>query len=153
MPETQGGFDGGPVDMFVVMHELGRALVVEPYWATAAGIETLRLVAAKGSDMANMLLERAARGEIRLSVAFNEPHARYDLFDLRTTATATASADCFALSGTKSMVQHGAQADCWIVPARIDCVIRGSWTGVLREAGPVGVQRRGGVGFFTLAVD
>src|SRR5258708_31108649 len=42
-PEAQGGFDGGPVDMLVVMQELGRALVVEPYWATAVGIEALRL--------------------------------------------------------------------------------------------------------------
>jgi len=43
VPEAQGGFNGGPVDMLVVMQELGRALVVEPYWATAVGIEALRL--------------------------------------------------------------------------------------------------------------
>jgi alkylation response protein AidB-like acyl-CoA dehydrogenase len=112
VPEAQGGFDGGAVDMLVVMQELGRAQVVEPCWATAAGIEALRLASM------NDLLERAARGELRLSVAFNEPHARYDLFDLRTTARA--HGDRFTLDGVKSMVQHGAQADYWIVPARID---------------------------------
>ncbi|WP_321801216.1 acyl-CoA dehydrogenase [Caballeronia sp. J97] len=112
VPEAQGGFDGGPVDMLVVMQELGRALVVEPYWATAVGIEALRLGAHAGD-----LLERAGRGEIRLAVAFNEAHARYDLFDLRTTATG--EGDRFTLEGTKSMVQHGAQADYWIVPARV----------------------------------
>ncbi|MFM0323089.1 acyl-CoA dehydrogenase family protein [Caballeronia glebae] len=113
VPEAQGGFDGGPVDMLVVMQELGRALVVEPYWATAVGIEALRLCADAGD-----LLERAGRGEIPLAVAFNEPHARHDLFDLRTTATA--DGDRFTLEGTKSMVQHGAQADYWIVPARLN---------------------------------
>jgi alkylation response protein AidB-like acyl-CoA dehydrogenase len=118
VPEAHGGFDGGPVDMLVVMQELGRALVVEPYWATAAGIEALRLGAHKGSAIAGELLERAARGEIRLSVAFHEPHARYDLFDLRTIASG--EGERFTLAGTKSMVQHGAQADYWIVPVRVE---------------------------------
>ncbi|MFP3559908.1 acyl-CoA dehydrogenase family protein, partial [Paraburkholderia sp. SIMBA_049] len=43
VPDAQGGFGGGPVDMLVAMQELGRALVVEPYWATAVGIEALRI--------------------------------------------------------------------------------------------------------------
>jgi alkylation response protein AidB-like acyl-CoA dehydrogenase len=45
VPEEQGGFNGTPVDMLVVMQELGRALVVEPYWATAVGIELCALLA------------------------------------------------------------------------------------------------------------
>jgi len=31
--EEDGGFDGGPIDMMVVMERLGRGLVVEPYLA------------------------------------------------------------------------------------------------------------------------
>lgn len=118
VPEAQGGFDGGPVDMLVVMQELGRALVVEPVWSTLTGIEGLRLAASQGSELAGKLLERAATGDVRLTVAFNEPHARYDLFDLRTTATGTG--DACTIQGVKSIVQHGAQADYWIVPARVD---------------------------------
>ncbi|WP_244825466.1 acyl-CoA dehydrogenase family protein [Caballeronia sp. TF1N1] len=114
VPEAQGGFDGGPVDMLVVMQELGRALVVEPYWATAVGIEALRLAA---SAEQGELLERAGRGELRMALAFNEPHARYDLFDLRTTASK--QGERHTLDGRKSVVQHGAQADYWIVPARL----------------------------------
>ncbi len=34
--------------------------------------------------------------------------------------TARAEGDAFALTGEKSIVQHGAQADHWIVPARLD---------------------------------
>ena len=75
VPEAQGGFNGSPVDMLVVMQELGRALVIEPYWATAVGIEALRLAGTGEGDDAH-LLERAAAGEIRLAVAFHEPSAR-----------------------------------------------------------------------------
>ncbi|MDH6148444.1 MULTISPECIES: acyl-CoA dehydrogenase family protein [Paraburkholderia] len=117
VPETQGGFNGGPIDMLLVMAELGRALVVEPFWATAVGIEALRLAGTgDGEDAA--LLERAAQGEARLAVAFHEPHARYDLFEVATTASGQGAQH--TLSGTKSVVLHGAQADHWIVPARLD---------------------------------
>ncbi|AXE98971.1 acyl-CoA dehydrogenase family protein [Paraburkholderia hospita] len=117
VPEAQGGFDGGTVDMLVVMQELGRAIVVEPYWSTTVGIEALKLSGTGDGDDA-ALLERAAQGESKLAVAFHEPDARYDLFSIETTATR--QGDGYALSGTKSVVQHGAQADYWIVPARLD---------------------------------
>jgi len=117
VPEAQGGFNGGPIDMLVVMQELGRALVVEPYWATAVGIEALRLAGSDQGEDAS-LLERAGQGEIKLAVAFHEPHARYDLFAVETSASGQGEQQ--TLSGTKSVVQHGAQADHWIVPARLN---------------------------------
>jgi alkylation response protein AidB-like acyl-CoA dehydrogenase len=116
VPSEQGGFDGTPFDMLIVMQQLGRALVVEPYWATAVGVEALKLAGASQPDNAQ-LLERVASGDVRLAVAFHEPDARYDLFSLATTATETGNG--FAIAGTKSVVQHGAQADYWIVPARL----------------------------------
>ncbi|MFL9868271.1 acyl-CoA dehydrogenase [Paraburkholderia fungorum] len=117
VPEAQGGFNGSPIDMLVVMQELGRALVVEPYWATAVGVEALRLAGTEQGEDAS-LLERAAQGEIKLAVAFHEPHARYDLFEVETVANA--QGDQQTLTGTKSVVLHGAQADYWIVPARLN---------------------------------
>jgi alkylation response protein AidB-like acyl-CoA dehydrogenase len=117
VPEAQGGFNGGPIDMLVVMQELGRALVVEPYWATAVGIEALRL-AGTGEGEDASLLERAAQGELKLAVAFHEPHARYELFEVKTTASGQGEQP--TLTGTKSLVLHGARADAWIVPARLN---------------------------------
>ncbi|NPT62054.1 acyl-CoA dehydrogenase family protein [Paraburkholderia elongata] len=117
VPEAQGGFNGSPIDMLVVMQELGRALVVEPYWATAVGVEALRL-AGTGQGEDASLLERAAQGEIKLAVAFHEPHARYDLFEVETAVNG--QGDQLTLTGTKSVVLHGAQADYWIVPARLN---------------------------------
>ncbi|CAE6808930.1 L-prolyl-[peptidyl-carrier protein] dehydrogenase [Paraburkholderia domus] len=117
VPEAQGGFNGSPIDMLVVMQELGRALVIEPYWATAVGVEALR-IAGTGEGEDASLLERAAQGEIKLAVAFHEPRARYDLFEVETVANG--QGDQQTLTGTKSVVLHGAQADYWIVPARLN---------------------------------
>ena len=116
VPGEQGGFDGAPFDMLVVMQELGRSLVIEPYWATVVGVEALKLAGSSTAENAG-LLERVASGEVKLAVAFHEPEARYDLFSLETQAKETG--DGFALTGVKSVVQHGAQADYWIVAARL----------------------------------
>ena len=43
VPEEQGGFNGSAVDMMVVMQELGRGIVVEPYFATVLGAQFLKL--------------------------------------------------------------------------------------------------------------
>jgi alkylation response protein AidB-like acyl-CoA dehydrogenase len=39
IPEAQGGFNGSAIDMLVVMQELGRGIVIEPYFATVLGAE------------------------------------------------------------------------------------------------------------------
>jgi alkylation response protein AidB-like acyl-CoA dehydrogenase len=111
IPEAQGGFDGNAIDMSVVMNEIGRGLVVEPYLATVMGAEFLKR--AGGHDD---LLEQVAGGELKLACALGERQARHDLFDIVTTASATA--DGFVLNGTKTVVIHGGQAGMLIVSAR-----------------------------------
>jgi len=114
VPEEQGGFNGSAVDMMVVMHELGRGLVVEPYFATVLGIEFLKQ-SGKGDEYAD-LLGQVAGGSAKLACALGEKQARYDLFDIATTARADGAG--FVLNGTKTVVLHGAQADHLIVSAR-----------------------------------
>jgi len=111
VPEEQGGFNGSAVDMMVVMHEIGRGLVVEPYFATVLGAEFLKQ--GGGHDG---LLEQVAGGEIRLACALGEKQARHDLFDI--TVTAKADGEGYVLNGTKTVVIHGGQADYLIVSAR-----------------------------------
>lgn len=115
VPEAQGGFAGGPFDLLVVMQELGRTLVVEPYWATAVGVEALRLA---GNERYAQVLTAVAGGECRLAFTFHEPGAGYDLTNIATRATAKGSG--YVLSGHKALVTHGAQADYWLVPALLD---------------------------------
>ncbi|MFL6718356.1 MAG: acyl-CoA dehydrogenase family protein, partial [Burkholderiaceae bacterium] len=111
VPEEQGGFNGSAVDMMVVMKEIGRGLVVEPYLATALGAQFLKLAGKQET-----LLEQVATGELKLAAALGEKQARFDLFDITTTAAA--GGDGYVLNGTKVVVIHGGQADQLIVSAR-----------------------------------
>ena len=109
--EEHGGFDGNAVDMFLVMQELGRGLVVEPYFATVLGAEFLRLGGDQGA-----LLERVAGGELKLACALGERQSRHDMFDIATRAVA--NADGWVLDGDKKVVIHGGQAGMLVVSAR-----------------------------------
>ena len=111
IPEDQGGFNGSAIDMMVVMQELGRSLVIEPYFATILGAEFLKQAKAHFD-----VQEQIATGEKILAVGLSEKQSRYDLFDITTTATA--NDDGFVLNGTKTVVLHGGQADFLIVSAR-----------------------------------
>jgi alkylation response protein AidB-like acyl-CoA dehydrogenase len=112
VPEAQGGFNGSAVDMMVVMQELGRGIVVEPYFATVLGAEFLKRDGRQGA-----LLERLAAGELKLACALGERQSRHELFDIATTARA-ADDDEYVINGGKTVVVHGAQAGMIIVSAR-----------------------------------
>jgi len=111
LPGEQGGFDGTAVDMFLVMQELGRALVVEPYFATMFGAQFLKLAGGHAS-----VLEQVAQGSVKLACALGEAQSRHELHDIATTATG--SGNGFVIDGTKTVVIHGAQAQYLIVSAR-----------------------------------
>ena len=111
VPEEQGGFNGSAVDMFVVMQELGRGLVVEPYLATVIGAQFLKMGGGHEG-----LLEQVAGGELRLACALGERQSRHELRDI--AATAVASGDGYVINGAKSVVLHGAQAGSLVVSAR-----------------------------------
>jgi alkylation response protein AidB-like acyl-CoA dehydrogenase len=111
IPEAQGGFNGSAVDMMVVMQELGRGLVIEPYFATVLGAEFLKLAGGQPA-----LLEQVASGELKLACALGEKQARHELFDITTTAKA--DRDGYVISGTKTVVLHGAQAGSLILSTR-----------------------------------
>lgn len=111
LPEAQGGFDGGAVDMFLVMQELGRGLVVEPYFATVLGAEFLK----RGGGHAG-LLEQVAGGGLKLACALGERQSRHELADIATRAEP--DGDGWRLGGEKKVVLHGGQAGVIVVSAR-----------------------------------
>lgn len=111
IPEEQGGFNGSAIDMMVVMQELGRGLVVEPYFATVLGAQFLKL--AGGNEA---VLEQVASGALKLASALGEKQSRHELFNITTSARL--DGDGYILNGVKSVVIHGAQADRIIVSAR-----------------------------------
>ena len=113
--EEDGGIDGGPVEIMVLMQNLAPGLLVEPYLANivlAGGI--LRRTA--NASQKEKWLQPLIGGELHATLAFNEPQARYDLANIETTATP--EGDGWKLFGVKGVVPNGATSDLLIVPAR-----------------------------------
>jgi pimeloyl-CoA dehydrogenase small subunit len=114
--EPFGGFGGGPVEIMIVMEEFGRALALEPFFATVIlGGGFLRHGATERQKTA--LLPKVAAGELTLAFAHTERQSRYDLADVATTARRDGGG--WVLDGAKSIVLHGDAADRLIVSARI----------------------------------
>lgn len=111
--EEDGGFGGGGFDLMVVFEEMGRAGAPEPLLeiVLAGG-----LIAALGSEEQKAHLEGVIGGKTQLAFAHGEPGSRYDLE--RVAATATEDGDGWVLSGRKSVVTNGAEADLLVVSAR-----------------------------------
>lgn len=113
--EADGGLDGGPVEMMVMMEQFGRGLVVEPFLPTvvlAGGV----IKRAASPAQKERWLPGLIGGETQATLAFAEPQSRFDLSDIATTARADGKG--YVLDGRKSMVPNGGRADLLIVPAR-----------------------------------
>jgi len=114
--EQHGGIGGGPVETMIVMEAFGRALALEPFFATVVlGGGLLRL----GADDAtrDALMPKIAAGDLMLAFAHAERQSRYDLADVATTARRDGAH--YVLDGAKSLVIHGDCADKLIVSARL----------------------------------
>lgn len=110
VPEEAGGLGGSPEDLMIVMKEIGRGLVIEPYFATVLAADFLR----RGGHTA--VLEQVAAGTLQLACALNEKEAGHELFNIAVTARA--DGDAYVLQGSKCAVIHGAQADALVVSVR-----------------------------------
>ena len=115
VPEPHGGLGFGPVEAMVVMEELGRGLVHAPY--AAAALVAPHLLAAAPQAVQTQWLPRVATGEALVVLAHQERAARYRLHHVTTRATANGTGH--VLSGAKSVVPAGDEADAFIVPARL----------------------------------
>jgi alkylation response protein AidB-like acyl-CoA dehydrogenase len=109
-PDELGGF-GGPLETLLLMEQFGRGLVVSPYVAQVVLAGTV-LRYAERTD----LLEQLVEGTQRFTVAYEEPHARYDPAKVETTAVR--EGDAYVLSGSKVRVLDASTANVLIVSAR-----------------------------------
>jgi alkylation response protein AidB-like acyl-CoA dehydrogenase len=115
VPEAQGGLGLGPVDAMVVLEELGRGLVLEPYAAVA--LVATSLLKASADAAAASRLQGIAEGQQIVVLAQEERRSRYRLSYVETKATR--AGDAWSVSGTKIVVPAGAAADAFIVSARV----------------------------------
>jgi alkylation response protein AidB-like acyl-CoA dehydrogenase len=133
--EGDGGLGLGPVEGMVVMEELGRGIVLEPLAQTL--ITSGVIAAYGGADARAAWLPKIASGEALVVLAHQERGARYRLDVCKTTATQTGSG--WTVTGAKSMVPAGDQAEAFLVPAMAD----GQLTLFLVERGASGVSTQG----------
>jgi len=112
IPEELGGLGMGPVEGMVVMEELGRGIVLEPLAHT--------LIA--GAVLSNYDQERKARYNPNVCDTKAKP-----------------AGDSWTVTGAKSVVAAGDQADAWLVPA----MANGALALFLVTKGASGVTTRG----------
>lgn len=134
LPEEHGGSGTGLLEPAVVLEETGRALDSSPYAATLfASLAVLRLAT---KDQQAELLPGIAAGETVATLAVAETSAPAGASGLQTTAHSRG--DAVTLSGTKTLVEHGASADVLLVSATGDegtrlYAVQGDAPGVLRS--------------------
>ena len=114
VPEAHGGMGFGPIEAMVVMEELGRGLVNAPL--AQGALVAPALLARAPQALQSEWLPRIASAEALVVLAHQE-RARYQW--QRVTTRAVQGADGWTLSGAKSLVPAGDEADAFIVPARV----------------------------------
>lgn len=112
--EALGGLGGGPIETLVVMEEIGKSLVIEPYLETVVigGGVLRRCQTAYAQDVIGGIIA----GEVRIAFAHLEPSCRYGLADVSTTAELIDGT--WRLNGTKDAVRGAPFATHILVTAR-----------------------------------
>jgi len=113
--EEHGGFGGNAVDVMLMMEQLGKGLVLEPYLATVLLFGGLLQKGGSAEQQANHI-PKIIDGSCLGALAYLERQSRFELADVKTTALA--DGDSFSLNGEKVVVFNGVNADHVIVSAR-----------------------------------
>jgi alkylation response protein AidB-like acyl-CoA dehydrogenase len=117
LPEDVGGLGCSAIETMLVMEQLGRGMVLEPYVPTAVlGARLLDRCASPAQREA--LLPSLIGGELMLALAHEEPECR-DLPALPSTR-ARREGSGYRLDGYKIMALNAAAADWLFVSARIE---------------------------------
>jgi alkylation response protein AidB-like acyl-CoA dehydrogenase len=115
LPEDFSGLGGGALDVNVVMEELGKALVTEPYVPTVV-IGAGAIKYAGSAAQKDEHLTAIAGGERIIAFAQAEPKSRWALNDVSTTAKKDGAG--YVLNGQKAVVIGAPQADTLLISAR-----------------------------------
>ena len=111
--EDDGGFAGGGFDIAVVFEALGRGLVVEPFLPTVLAGSA---IAHAGNPAQKALLAEIIGGTRIAAFAHGEPDAQHEFNQVQTRAKRVGAQ--WQLDGVKAVVQHGEQADVFVLSAR-----------------------------------
>ncbi len=134
--DEDGGSGAGPVEVGLVMTELGRRLAPEP--VLDAVVVPGAVIADVGSEVQRRkILPIVTDGGMLLAFAHAEPGSRWPAVEVNTRAVR--QGDSWTVTGTKNPVPHGDCADTLVVSASLPEVGVGLF---LVGAGGPGVTRR-----------
>ena len=136
-PEEFGGLGGNAVDIMLVMEQIGRGLLLEPFLSSIVMCGGLIRDAGSDSLKAN-LLPRIGTGELKLALACYEAAGRYDLS--RLACAAVRNGGGWRLSGQKIVVLDAPSADYFLVSARGGSDAGGAGSLFLIERGTAGLS-------------
>jgi alkylation response protein AidB-like acyl-CoA dehydrogenase len=133
VPEQYGGAGLGPVELAIVMEEMGRVLYCGPYLSTAV-LSAYALLQAATEEAKTRLLPGLASGATICATALPAEHGRSPEKD---GCLATREGEAWRLDGSANFVVDGHVADVVLVAARI-----GEGLGLFRvEGGGAGLRR------------
>jgi len=113
--DDDGGFGGSAVDLAVMMEEFGKAMLVEPFIATA--VLSGGVISGQGSaEQKAELLPKLMEGKLQLACAYAEQGSRFNLVNIKTSATV--EGDTVVLNGSKTAVLNGSNAEILLVAVR-----------------------------------
>ena len=115
VPEQHGGAGLGPVELAIVMEEMGRVLFCAPFLSTAVLAASALVRIADEATQAELLPTIASGGTIA-ALAVAEAGGRFEADTVKTTARRDGRG--FRLEGTKAWVVDGHVADVLLVSAR-----------------------------------
>ena len=145
--EADGGLGGGGIDTMVVMEQIGRALVLEPYLGCAVLPAALLKAAGTEAQRAS-LSEGLGSGETLYAFAHTELGQRYERASVGMVAVERDGG--YVLTGKKISVLGGDCADQLLVSATVSgdagaslFVVNAKVAGVTRHAYPMQDAQRG----------
>ncbi len=136
IPEEFGGSGFSYIELGIVLEEMGRSLLCAPFFSSVVlAANTLIHCGDEAAKAAH--LPGIASGETIATVAFTEPSGKWD--EAAITMQATPASGGYTLSGVKSFVINGSQANLIIVAARTAegvslFVVDGDAQGLTRES-------------------
>jgi alkylation response protein AidB-like acyl-CoA dehydrogenase len=114
--EAHGGQGFGPVELGIVLEEMGRALFGGPFFGSVC-LAAPAISFAATEEESKELLPGIASGDTIAALALCEPNGVWDANGI--TMEATPSEGAYTLSGTKTYVLDGHNASLIVVAARL----------------------------------
>lgn len=116
-PEEVGGFGGGMVEAGLILEQMGKTLIPEPFLSSAV-LGGRALLRGGNADQHAKWLAPMLEGQSVIALAWAEAKSRFDAAAIETTATK--DGEGFVLNGEKTFVLDGVVADQLVVSAKLD---------------------------------